>query len=427
MDNDTNDRLKHSLKDLSATRKEIEVELSAAEAAKEYETVLDTYAERAKLRGFRQGHAPRDMVKQMFGHEIEHDVIDSLVPRTMEELLGSIRLQAIGVPAIEQVHFEEGGPLTFKAVVETWPDFDLPDYKKLKLRKKSTAVTPEDIDLSLEELRRKNADFVPVEGRGAASGDYVTIEIQGRDLKTKRLLPAERVVVLVGREGNDPAVDENVLGLKAQEEKTFSVSYPADHRNRKLAGKTVENRLKVLTIKEMKYPELNDEFAKHLGEFETLAGLKEKILQELEANRARTARRETSEEAVQAVIDRAAIEVPAGVLEEETAAVLKNYASQIGSRGLTREAVDTLRVQARAQAERNLKQHLIIRRIAQAEGLSIADEDIDREIEAVALANNIPLARAKETFGEEERRDDLRASLLSRKVVDFLVGQAIME
>ena len=427
MENNTTDRLKSTVKDLSATRKQIEAELTAAEAAKEYETVLDAVAERAKLRGFRQGHAPRELVKQMFGHEVEHDVIDRLVPRVLDEILESDRLHAVGVPSVKNVHFEEGGPLTFTAVIETWPDFELPVYKRLKLRKREILVAPEDIDRSIEELRRKNADFVPVEGRGVADGDYVTVELQGRDLKTKRLMPAERVVVLAGREGNDPAVDQNILGLNVQEEKTYTATFSADHGNRKHAGKTVEYRLKVLSIKEMKYPEVNDDFAKHLGELENLAGLKDKIRQELDAGRARSARRETSEEAVQAVIDQAAIEVPASVLEEETESVLKNYASQLGPRGLNREAAEALHAQARAQAERNLKRHLVIQRIAQVENLTVSEEEIDREIESVALANNVPLARVMESFREEGRRDGLKATLQSRKVVDFLVGQAIIE
>jgi trigger factor len=421
------ERLKSNVKNVDATRKEVEVEYGAAESAKEYEDFLNAYAERAKIRGFRQGHAPREMVKRMFGPEIEQGVIDRIVPRVLDEVLESNRIQAVGRPVVEDVRFEEGRPLRFKAIVEVWPDFELPPYKRLKLRRPGTAVTDEDIAQSLEELRRKNAEYVPVEGRGVAAGDYAVIELQGRDAKTKRLLPAEKVVVIAGDERNEPAVNENLLGLNIEEERSFTTSYPADHKKRKLAGKTVDYRLKLVSIKEMKHPEANDDFAKHLGEFESLAGLKEKIRHELEAARAKAARREMSEEAVQAVIDKASIELPASVLEEETEAVLKNYADQIGRRAITREAAERIREQARIRAERNLKQHLVIRRIAQAEGLSVTEEEVDQEIRSIAQAMNIPPARARDSFREEGRLDNLRATLLARKVVDFLVDQAIIE
>jgi len=422
-----NERLKIEVKELDPVRREIEVELSAAEAGREYEEELTSYAGRAKLRGFRPGNAPRDIVKRMFGPEIEHAVIDRLVPRILDEVVSSRRLSLVGVPAVENVRFKEGGPLSFKAVIEVWPDFALPSYTRLMLRRTEAEVTDGDVDRSLEELRRKNAEYVPVDGRGAAAADYAVIELQGRDLKTKRLLPAERVVVLVGREGNDPAVETNIQGLRPQEEKSFQSSYPADHRNRKLAGKTVEFRLKLVSLKEMKYPEVDDDFAKHLGEFESLAALKEKIRQELREAKAKAARRDLSEAAVQAVIEKASIDLPPSVLEEETGAVLKSYAAQIGQKAVSREAAEALTAQARAQAERNLKQHLVIRKIGQNEGLEVTDGDIDEEIRQIAQASQVPLARAIESFREEGRRDNLKATLLARKVVDFLVSQAIIE
>jgi trigger factor len=421
------DRLKSAVRDASPTRKDIEVELVAAEAAKEYEEVLTAYAGRAKLKGFREGHAPRDRIRQIYGRELEHEVIDRLVPKVLEEVLDSYRIRPASVPHVREASFEEGGPLKFKAAVDVWPDFELPPYRDLKLHKHEAGVSDEDIERAVDDLRRKNAEYVPASGRAAAKGDYVMIELQGRDAKTKRLLPSERVVVLVGREGNDPAVDAHLLGMNVQEEKSFTTSYAPDQANRKLAGKTVDYRLKVLSIKEIKVPEADDDFAKRLGPFDSLAALKEKIREDLGSVRAKAARRETSEEAVQAVIDRAAIELPAGALEEETDAVIRSYAAQVGTRGLSREAAETLQVQARAQAERNLKQHLVIRKIAQAEGLSVSEEDLDREIEEIAKANDVPPARAIESFREDEKRDSLRASLLARKVVDFLVSRAIIE
>ncbi|MBM3310858.1 MAG: trigger factor [Candidatus Aminicenantes bacterium] len=427
MDEAAAEHLKVAVRDLDAVRREVEVEGDAAETAKEYDEVLSAYARKVKLRGFRQGAAPREMVKKMYGPEVEHDLVDRLIPRLLEEALSGRRIPVVGVPAVSDVHFEEGRGLRFKAVVEVWPEFDLPPYTKLKLRRPESAVTDEDIAQSLEDLRRKNADYVPVEGRGAAAGDYAVVELQGRDTKTRRLLPAEKAVLLVGREGNDPEVDSHIQGLRPSEERTFVASYPEDHPVRKRAGKTIEFKLKLVSLKEMKYPEVNDDFAKHLGEFEDLAGLKDKIRRELAAARTKAAQRAVSEQAVQAVADRVSFDLPPSVLEEETEAVLRSFAAQIGKRAVTREAAEALKAQALAQARKNLKQHLVIRKIARAEGLAVTEEDLDQEIRAIAQESQVPLARAMETFREEERKDNLKASLLARKVVDFLVGQAIIE
>jgi trigger factor len=427
MDEAAAGQLKVVVKDLDSVRREVEVEWGAAETAKEYDEVLSAYARKVKLKGFRQGAAPREMVKKMYAHEVEHDLVDRLVPRLLEEALSGRRIPVAGVPAVEDVRFEEGQGLRFKAVVEVWPEFDLPPYTKLKLRQPEVSVTEEDVARSIEELRRKNADYVPVEGRGAGAGDYAVVELQGRDTKTKRLLPAEKAVILVGREGNDPQVEAHLQGLRPSEERAFVATYPDDHPVRKRAGKTIEFFLKLVSLKEMKFPEVNDDFAKHLGEFESLAGLKDKIRQELADARTKAARRTLSEQAIQAVVDRASIDLPPNVLEEETEAVLRSFAAQIGKRALTREAAEEIKVGAQAQARKNLNQHLVIRKIARAEGLAVTEEDVDQEIRAIAQASQVPLARAMETFREEDRKDNLKASLLARKVVDFLVSQAIME
>jgi len=425
---DQTERLKSSVKELNGTRKEIEAELRAEDVAREYERTLDLYAGRVKLKGFRQGKAPKDIVKQMFAADIQKSVLDELIPEVLHEVLESRRIHAVGSPRIDDIVHEPGGPLKFKATVEVWPDFELPSYKKIPAKKKTAVVGDEDVERTLAELREKAAEYIPVEGRGAADGDYVVIELQGKDLKTKRLMPAENVVVLAGHEANDPAVNANLAGLKPGEEKTFGQAYPADHKAKKLAGKSIEYRLKVDTIKERRLPELNDDFAKTLGEFESLAAVKDKIRQEMQGARDQAGRRETADEIVRTVVERAALNLPVSAVEEETEAVLKNMLSSLpAQQPLTKELVETLQGSARKQAEANLRRHLILRKIAETEAIHIGEEEVDQEIKALARANNIPLARALETFNQEERRDNLKTSLLLRKTVDFLLEQAIIE
>jgi trigger factor len=424
---ENHDDLKSTVKILSPVRRELEIELSAAEAAKTYDEMVQEFSGRAKLPGFRPGKAPVAVVLQKFGHDIEHEVIDHLIPEVLHRALQLNGIPAVGVPSVENVSFEAGAPLKFKAVVETWPEFELPAYLGLKLKKRDSTVGEEEIDKTIEELRRKHAEYLPVENRGIQNGDYVAALVQGRDLKTKRLMPAEKAIVQVGHERNDPALNTHLIGLRTAQEKAFEYAYAPDFQNRKFAGKTIAYSLKVQTIKEMVFPEVNDELAKHLGEFETLDALKAKIREELTASKAQYSRRETSQEAIQAVIGQAKIELPETVVEEEMEAVLKNIASQLPRQGLSREAAETIRARAREQAEQNLKEHLVIRKIAQAEGFEVTETDIDDEIKVIASSNGLPLARVIDTFQEEGRRDGLKSTLLARRTVDFLVSRAIME
>jgi trigger factor len=420
------ENVKCTVETLSPVRRELAIELSAEEAAETYEEMTAAYASRAKLPGFRPGKAPVDIVLQKFGHDIEHEVIDHLVPEGLHRALEQNAIHAVGVPSVRDVSFRAGEPLRFTAVVETWPEFELPDYKKLKLKKRDESVSEEDLDRTIEDLRRKQAEYLPVENRAVQNGDYVSGRIQGRDLKSKRLMPSEKVVLMAGHPNNDPALNANLPGLQTGEEKAFEYEYPVDFPNKKFAGKTIAYTLKVESVREMVLPEVNEEFAKRLGE-DTLTAVRDKVRAELLSMKRQAVRRETSQEAIQAVIDKSEIILPESVVEEEMEVVLKNIASQLPRRGVTREEAEAIRAQARQQAEQNLKEHLIIRKIAQAEGFTVNEEDVDAEIKTIAESNGLPLARVTDTFQEEGRRDGLKSTLLARRTVDFLITQSIME
>jgi trigger factor len=421
------ERLKSTVKDLSPARKDIEAELSAEEVLREFEQVLDRYAGRAKLKGFRPGKAPKSMVKQMFGPDIRSSVLDSLVPKVLDEVLAAKAIHPVGAPVIRDILCEEGQPLRFKAGIEVWPEFELPSYKNITVKKREAVVRDEDVDRALEELREKSAEYVPVENRGVARGDYAVIELQGKDRKSKRYLPVEKVVVLAGHGGNDPAINENLIGLKPGEEKTFVHSYPADDKNKKLAGKEIEYRLKVVSVKEKRLAELNDDFARTLGEHESLAGLRETLRQDIRNVREKEARREMAEEAVKLVLERTVIELPPSAVDQEARGILKEWLASTSSPGPAQGALDDLGKQARVRAEANLKRHLVLRKIAEAESLQVSEEEMDEEIREMARASQIPLARAMESFNRDNRREGLRTSLLLRKAIDFLLKQAIIE
>lgn len=421
------ERLKSAVKDVSPCRKEIEVELRADEVGREFEVILDRYAGRARLKGFRPGKAPRDMVRQVYHHEIHESLVESLVPKVLDEVLSSYRIHPVSSPVIDDLGVEDGQPLRFKAQVEVWPDFVLPAYKQIRAGKRSSEVPDADVDKTVEDLRRKAAEYVPVSDRAVAEGDYVVFHLQGRDLKTRRLKPVEKLVVLAGDPGNDPAINAHIPGLRPGEVRDFRHEYPAEGPNKALAGKTIDYRLTIEEIKAQRLPDVNDDFAKSLGDYDGLADLREKIRRELLRVREGAARREVAEDVLRQLVERTEIDLPPSAVDEETEAIMRKAAEQLPPEGLPRAAAETLQARAREQAAVNLKRNLLLHRIAEEERLSVGEEETDAEIRALAQAGQIPPARLMESFNAAGRRENLKNTLLLRKAIDFIVGQAIIE
>lgn len=415
------------LTDLSPSRKEIELEIPDEEFRQEYERILGEYVGKAKLDGFRKGHAPREQVRVLFDHDIRHDAYDSLIPRVLEEELKGLRLNPVNVPELKDLKHEEGQPLRCTAAFEVLPEFDLPDYRTVRVRKKQVEVTEADVDKALEEVRARAAEYVPVEGRGVADGDYAVVEMQGRDKAAKRLLPVEKAVVLAGHADNEPALNEKIMGMTPGEERSFEVAYPKDHANRRVAGKDIVYGLKLRELKEKKLPALDDEFAKSLGTTEGLPALRDKVRQELQTGRERASQNETASEVLKAVADKVALELPESVVEQETLAVLRRLLSVYRDRRLAPEALEGLKVEARRTAVEHLTNHLILEKIAQKEGLAVTDEEVQAEVRSLALANGIPEASLGGMLRRDpSRREEMVENLLFRKTVDFLMKTAII-
>jgi trigger factor len=413
--------------DLSPSRKEIELEIPEEEFQREYEKILGDYVVRVKLDGFRKGHAPRERVKSLFDHDIRHDVYDALIPRVLEEELRGLRLNPVNVPELKDLKHEPGQPVRSTAAFEVLPDFELPDYRTVQVKRKAVEVSDADLDKALEDLRARAAEYIPVEGRGVAAGDYAVVEMQGRDKRTKRLLPVEKAVVLAGHADNEPALNEAITGMTSGEERSFEVVYPKDHANRRVAGKDIVYGLKLRELKEKRLPALDDEFAKSLGTPEGLEALRGKVRQELLAVRERAGQNETASEVLRTIAGRVTLELPESVVEQESLAVLRRTLSAYRDRRIAPEALESLKAEARRQAEDHLRNHLILEKIAQKEGLGVSEAEVQAEIASLAKANNVPEgALADLVRRDEHRREEMVDNLLFRKTVDFLMKTSII-
>jgi trigger factor len=419
--------VKRNIKVLSGCKREIELDIDADKVMKEFNEIVARFSSQAKIRGFRPGKAPRDLIKQKFYPELKESLINSLVPKALNSELKAQNINPVGMPVVNDLHFKEGEPLRFKAQFEVWPEFELPAYKKIKVKQKKITVEPQEIDHSLEDLRSRSAEYTPVEGREVTDGDYVAVELKGKDLDTKRFLPLEKGVILAGHKDNEEKLNKNLIGLKPGDEREFTIEHDKNHQNKRLAGKKIAYDMKVVSIKEKKLPTLDDEFAKDLGEFKDLKDLREKIEKEIVSTKERAAKNEMAEEIIKKISEKLNIELPEAIVEQEHVAVVRRLLSSLPQPSLSKEELEKIKSEGKVKAEQNIKNHLILKKIAEKEKLEISEEEIQEEFKRIAKANNLPVARVIEEINKEGKREDLRENLAMKKTVDFLVENAIIE
>jgi trigger factor len=408
-------------------KREIELEIPALEVKQEWDRVVTQYSSRAKIRGFRPGKAPKDMIKRMYYPDIQETLINNLVPRALNKELSEKKINPVGTPVISDLHFKEDEPLRFKATIEIFPEFSLPEYTGIKVQKKKSSVTEKEVKESLEELRVKSAQYIPAEERGVEDGDYVVAEVKGKNTKTKRFLPTEKVVILSGHQDNEETLNKKILGLKAGERTQFTISYKKEHENKKLAGQEIEYDLKVESIKEKKLPDIDDDFAKDLGDYKNLKDLKTKLKAQLSESKKSAQRREMTEEMLNKISDQISLDLPESVIEQEFKALLNRHLSSLPKHNLSKEALESIQEDIHKRAVQNIRNHLILSKIAEKEKLKVSEEEITEEMKVIAKTHNVPLARVIESITQEGQKEELKDNLLIRKTVDFLVKSAIIE
>ncbi|MBU4496179.1 MAG: trigger factor [Acidobacteria bacterium] len=418
--------MKSLIKDISTVKKEIEMEIPAVDAEQEYNDVLKKYGDKVKIKGFRQGKVPPEMVKQMYHEDIRESVINNLVPRALNEELRSYQFKTAGMPVVTELKYEEGEPIQLKAEIELWPEIKLPDYKKIKLKKNKVIIGSKEIDDALEDVRLRSARYEPAKDRGVADGDYVVTEIKGQDVNTKRFLPTDKAVVLANHPDNEKALNENLMGLKAGESAEFSVEYIKDHANKKLAGKNIRYKITVLSLKEKKLPELNDDFAKELGDYEDLNALTKRIKDELKESKEQEIKRQHAEDVVSKIADKVKVDLPESIIDQEATAILRRRFASQPDAPVNKEDMDKLMEEAKEKARRNLKNHLILTKIAETENFSISEKDYQEEMQKIAAANRVPVSQVSEQISRDGSKEDIKDNLLLRRTIDFLVSEAII-
>ncbi|HEK86705.1 MAG TPA: trigger factor [Candidatus Aminicenantes bacterium] len=417
------------LKTTNPTIRELDLEISPEVVKKEYEKILKEYTSKAKLPGFRKGYAPKEMVQRMFEAEIKEAVLDNLIPENLQRELEVLNIRPVSVPTVKSVDFDLEKGIKYRVSLEIWPEFSLPDnYLDNKIKKPEIKIDDSEIDRIIKNLQEKAAEYLPVNDRGAKDGDYAIIEIQGKDLASKKYLPLEKVAVLIGHSENEPQLNKALAGMKPGEEKVFQVNYPEDYQQKKFAGKQIEYRLKLLEIKEKKLPELNDDFAQSFGaEVASLEEMKSKIRQDLTNHLAAEARERAIHEFLQKLATAVNLTLPESLVKEEAQSIISQEFTREQLQKMPREIWPQIAEEARKKAEDNLRYQVLLKKIAEKEGLSVSEEELEEDLKKASAERHIPLDQLKAALNRENRLEDWKYSLLLNKVVDFLANNIIIE
>jgi trigger factor len=412
--------------------REVVLDIPAEEVSKAYRTVTGNYRKYAKIPGFRAGKVPETVIKRRFAEGIRKEVVDSLLPERFNKAVLDLGVKPVGEPRVTELTIDDGQPLHVKAVFEFIPEFSIDGYKTVTVEKTSVEVTEEEYQHELEQLRESRAVIEPVEeDRALKVGDWAQITYKGLIDGEPEAAPVagEDTLVEIGGKDTVAAFTEALSGAKPGQELKAEVIYPADYAEPKLAGKTVSYNVEVKAIKKRIVPELTDEFAKELGQYESLADLESRIREHMASRKRRSVEGETKDRLFAALTERYAFAVPESLVQTQIDTRLERGLRALAAQGMQTEQMrkldfGRLRAAQRDGAVAEVKTNILLDRIAAEEEISVSDEELNSELQLAALQSREPLEtlRARLTAdGElakirEQMRREKTASLLYERL-----------
>jgi trigger factor len=424
--------VKTQVENISEVKKIIHVEIPWEDVDKHIRQTVRQLSRNARIPGFRPGKAPDSLIRSRYAQHIREDVINHLVPEAYRDVLASNQFDIVSEPSLHDVMYSEGSPFLFKVTIETRPSIELKEYKGFELKRTPLEVKDEEVESILKDYQDRAAELIPVEG-DAQKGHYLnarvkaTIDAEGK----KQTLFDNRTMIAVGSEDNHPAFNEHLTGKKAGETVEFDIDYPADSPEKSVAGKTVHYEVQIESVNEKRLAPLDDEFAKDLGDFSSLADLREKIRTDVLNIRTKEQRAQWKDDILKRLIEENPFEVPEGLVKKETESLLHNYAHSLQQRGvkLDKAEIDWNDVQGKLsrQADQNVRGSMIIESIAQKEKIEVSDEDLEHAIQEIADQQRRAPEAIKAEIMKEERMESLKRRVLFSKTMDFLVDNAKFE
>ena len=410
------------------------IEASAEDFEKAIEAAYNKNKGKMSIPGFRKGRAPRAMLEKMYGTGIFYeDAANALIPEAYEKALEENKeLEVVSQPKIDVVQVEKGKPFIFTAEVALKPEIELGKYKGVKIEKIETEVTEEEITKEIDRERESNARTISVEDRAVQEKDMTIIDFEGFvDNVAFEGGKGENYPLTIGSGAFIPGFEEQVIGAKLNEEIEVNVTFPEDYQAKELAGKAAVFKVTVKEIKEKELPELDDEFAGEVSEFDTLAEYKEDIKAKLSEKKASEAKSKKEDAVIEAIINDSRMEIPDAMVDTQTRQMAQDYAGRLQQQGLSLEQyfqftgmdMDKFLDQMRPGALKRIQSRLVLEAIVKAEGIQVSDEEFDAEIAKMAGTYQMEADKLKEIIGAYEK-EQISEDIAIQKAVELIVAQA---
>lgn len=412
------------------------VEVSAEDFEKAIEKVYQKQKKQISIPGFRKGKVPRVMVEKMYGKEVFYeDAANDLIPDAYDNALDECEEDIVSSPKIEVTQIEAGKPFVFTATVALKPEVKLGEYKGIKIEKIEREVTEEEILAEINRERNKNARNITIEDRPVKDGDMTVIDFEGFvDGEAFEGGKGENYPLTIGSGAFIPGFEEQLVGAEIGKEVEVKVTFPEEYQAEELQGKEAVFKCTVHAIKEKELPELDDEFASEVSEFDTLEEYKEDVKKNLTEKKVKDAETARENAAVEAAVKASEIEIPEAMLETQQRQMVDEFSQRITMQGMSMEqymqftgaTYEKLIEQVKPQAEERIRARLVLEAIAKSENIVATEEDYEKEMKTMAEVYQLEIDKVKELMGEREKKN-IMLDLAVRKAADFVAENAIEE
>ena len=410
------------------------IEVPASELEKALQSAYMKQKNKISLPGFRKGKVPRQMIEKMYGAEIFYDdAANALIPKAYADAYDECELDIVSRPEIDVVQIEKGKDFIFTATVATKPEVTLGEYKGLEVDKVSTRVTQKEVDAKIQEEAEKNARTITVEDRAVQDGDEVVLDFEGFvDGVAFEGGKGENYPLTIGSGSFIPGFEEQLVGAETEKEVEVKVTFPEDYHAEDLKGKEAVFKCTVHEIKAKELPEIDDEFAAEVSEFDTLEEYKADVKAKIKEQKAAEGKAKQEDQVVEQAVKNATYELPEAMVETQAEQMANDFAQRMQSQGLTMEqyfqftgtTAEQMMEDLKPQAVKRIETRLVLEAIAKAENIEISDEKLDEEIGKMAEAYKMEADKLKEVMGENEKKQ-MKEDMAGQEAITFLVENAV--
>jgi trigger factor len=406
----------------------LDISIPAAEVESATTTVVENVMKRAKLPGFRPGKAPASLIRKQFAGDIRQQVLEKLIPVHLQKQFEAENLQVVGTPDVSEIHLHEGEPLRFKATFEVVPQIELGDYKGVEVPYHDPEINDEDVVKRIDEIRDQKAQYINIDPRPAENGDHAVVSlesiegVEGEPVKTD-----EMVLELGGSDTLEPFT-ENLRGVTPGEEREFEVAYPEDYGSKRLAGHTVRFHAVLKGLRKKELPDLDDEFAQELGDYRTVAELRDAVRKGIFAQRQHDAQQEAKNKIIDKLVDAHEFPVPEVYVDRQIKNRLEQSFQAMAAQGIDPRQLkldwEKLKESQREKAMREVKASLLLSKVSERESIYAGKDEVDREVERIARQQRKPIAAVHMEFEKDGTLGRIASHIQTEKTLSFLFENA---